>query len=264
VATERSARPTYDDAMAAVFVHGNPETPVIWEPLIAALDRDDTVTVQLPGFGCDAPQGWAATMDEYADWLVARLEEITADSGPVDLVGHDWGSHLGMRAISQRPELVTSWVCDSIGALHEDYVWHDLAQVWQTEGAGEEFFAGMLALSVQDRAAGLVAAGVPEPTAARIATVVDEEMVRCVLALYRSAAQPALARWGAEIGPAGTRPGLCIRATDDPYSGGSNLGPLVAKRLGARLAVLEGQGHWWMLTAPSGAAAVLEAFWSSR
>jgi len=37
--------------MAVVLLHGNPETPVIWEPLIAELDRADVITPQLPGFG---------------------------------------------------------------------------------------------------------------------------------------------------------------------------------------------------------------------
>ena len=47
--------------MAIVLLHGNPETPVIWEPLVAELGRDDVYTPQLPGFGCPVPKGFGAT-----------------------------------------------------------------------------------------------------------------------------------------------------------------------------------------------------------
>ena len=43
-----------------VFVHGNPETAAIWDPLIAALGRDDVVALSPPGFGAPTPDGWAA------------------------------------------------------------------------------------------------------------------------------------------------------------------------------------------------------------
>ncbi|MGE0141059.1 MAG: alpha/beta fold hydrolase, partial [Ilumatobacteraceae bacterium] len=78
--------------MAAVFLHGNPETPAVWDPLVAELSRTDPSRVmvcpQLPGFGCATPAGFGATKEEYADWFTAELESIAASSGPVDLVGH--------------------------------------------------------------------------------------------------------------------------------------------------------------------------------
>ena len=51
--TTRTAKRVWQDrVMAAVFLHGNPETPIIWEPLLAELDRTDVICPQLPGFGC--------------------------------------------------------------------------------------------------------------------------------------------------------------------------------------------------------------------
>ena len=47
--------------MPAVLLHGNPETPVIWEPLVSHLSRTDVITPQLPGFGCPTPDGFGAT-----------------------------------------------------------------------------------------------------------------------------------------------------------------------------------------------------------
>jgi pimeloyl-ACP methyl ester carboxylesterase len=55
-------------------------------------DRD-TVALQLPGFGCDAPAGFSGTRYAYRDWVIAELEAL---DGPVDLVGHDQGSVIGL------------------------------------------------------------------------------------------------------------------------------------------------------------------------
>ena len=85
--------------MSVVFVHGNPETASIWDPLIAELGRDDVVTLSPPGFGAPVPEGFGATADEYRDWLIGELEGI---GGPIDLVGHDWGGGHVQR-VARRP-----------------------------------------------------------------------------------------------------------------------------------------------------------------
>ena len=126
--------------MPAVFVHGVPETPVLWDPLRSHLQRDDVVALQLPGFGCARPEGFGATKEEYVAWLVGELEGLQAQ-GPIDLVGHDWGGGLTVRLVSIRSDLVQSWVTDAAGLGDLDFEWHDFAKIWQTPGAGEEFFA---------------------------------------------------------------------------------------------------------------------------
>jgi len=247
--------------MSAVFVHGNPETPIIWEPLLGELGRSDVHTPQLPGFGCPTAGGFGATKEEYTAWLTGEVERIAADSGPVDLVGHDWGGLLSMGVVAARPDLMRSWVSDVLGVFHEDYVWHDFAQIWQTPGAGEEFFEQSAASPIDDRVALFESLGIPSAIGRRLVEAGDEEMARCVLALYRSAAQPAMAEWGATLGPASTRPGLAIVAPNDPFVRGMDLAPTVAGRLGASVHEMTGQGHWWMLGDPAGGAAALRRFW---
>ena len=250
---------------AIVLVHGNPETPIIWEPLVAELARlvpDRPVFCpHLPGFGCASPAGFGATKEEYAAWLTAEVEAIVAQHGPVDLVGHDWGGGLAMRVIATRPDLIRSWACDVLGLFHPDYVWHDFAQIWQTPGAGEEYFEQSLATPAADRVATYEMIGIPRPIGERLVVAGDAEMGRCVLALYRSAAQPAMVAWGRELDGAATRPGLAIIAPNDPFVRGHDLGTAVARSLGARIVELEGQGHWWMLGDPAGGAAALVSFW---
>ena len=138
--------------MSVVLVHGNPETSAVWEPLRAALGRDDVVCLSPPGFGAPAPDGWGATVEDYRDWLIAELEAI---GSPVDLVGHDWGGGHVVAVGDDVPGLLRSWCTDIIGVFDPEYVWHDLAQLWQTPGVGEDAVAAWAAASVEERAARL-------------------------------------------------------------------------------------------------------------
>lgn len=249
--------------MTAVLLHGNPETPVIWQPLLEHLQRTDVVCPQLPGFGIPAPEGFGATKEEYADWIGDELEHLVAQSGPVDLVGHDWGGGFAMMVVATRPELVRSWACDVLGLFHPDYVWHDFAQIWRTPGAGEEFFEQSLASPVEDRVALYESVGIPRATGEQIVAAFDEETARCVLALYRSADESELAAIGQRLGPAADRPGLAVIAPDDPFVRDVDYARQIAERLGARVHELAGQGHWWMLGDPAGGARMLDEFWAS-
>jgi pimeloyl-ACP methyl ester carboxylesterase len=79
--------------MAAVFVHGLPETSRIWHSLRRLLGRD-SVALALPGFATPRPAGFTATKDAYAEWLADALSRIEQ---PIDLVGHDVGALISLR-----------------------------------------------------------------------------------------------------------------------------------------------------------------------
>jgi pimeloyl-ACP methyl ester carboxylesterase len=96
-----------------------------------------------------------------------------------------------------------------------------------------------------------------------VAGAADEAMGRCILSLYRSAAQPAMARLGEQLGAASARPGLVLIPTDDSYTGGEQRARWAAEKASAKVAVLPGQGHWWMLQDPQPGAQALRAFWSA-
>lgn len=246
--------------MTVVFVHGNPETAAIWGPLVAALGRDDVVLLSPPGFGAPLPEGFGATFLEYRDWLEAELEKI---DGPIDLVGHDWGGGHVVNAVMHRPELVRSWASDVVGLFDPDYVWHDMAQVWQTPGAGEELLENMMGGGLSARTELMTSLGIPTDIAGAIAEHQNGDMAKAILALYRSATQPAMAEAGHALGSAAERPGLSLLATEDPYIGASDTRYRAAERAGARTEVLEGLGHWWMVEDPDRGAAALTAFWAS-
>lgn len=245
--------------MSIVLVHGNPETDAIWGPLIDALGRDDVVRLSPPGFGAPLPEDFPATYVAYRDWLEGELERI---GGVIDLVGHDWGGGHVVNVVMHRPELVRSWASDAVGLFDLDYVWHDMAQIWQTPGDGEQLVDTMLGGTVEDRAAQMGALGIPADIAAAIAREQDAAMGRAILTLYRSAGQPAIAEAGRALENAAARPGLSLLATEDPYIGGEETRRRAAERAGARTAVLDGLGHWWMVQDPARGAAALTEFWN--
>ena len=249
--------------MPKVFVHGNPETRAIWTALFEALrvrGVDDVEAVSPPGFGAAVPDGFEPTRIGYRDWLIRELERL---GGDVDLVGHDWGAGHLYGVLAERPELLRSWAADCAGLVHRDYVWHDAALAWQTPDVGEQAVAGMLGMPVEQRVATLASLGIREEAAREIAAEQDDEMARCILALYRSAKQPAMAELGERLRSTRQRPGLVLIASEDPYTGTPEMCASVAADLGARTVTLEGRGHWWMFDGCEDAADALVAHWKS-
>jgi pimeloyl-ACP methyl ester carboxylesterase len=246
--------------VTVVLVHGNPETDAVWDRLVDALGRTDVVRLSPPGFGAPLPSGFSATFLAYRDWLVGELESIEQ---PVDLVGHDWGGGHVVNAVMQRPDLVRSWASDVIGLFDRDYVWHDMAQGFQTPGTGEQLVAMMQDGTVEERAQQLVAFGIPADVANSFAAAQGPEMGQAILALYRSARQPAMADSGRALENAAARPGLSLSATEDPFVGSDEMRRRAADRAGARTAVLDGLGHWWMVQDPAAGAEALTRFWGS-
>ncbi len=250
--------------MTVALVHGNPETADVWGPLVDHLVDREVVLLSPPGFGAPVPAGFTATMDGYRDWLIDELEELRAGSGEaVDLVGHDWGGGHVVNVAMARPDLLRSWASDILGVFDEDYLWHDLARAWQTPEIGEAAVAQMVGAPVAEAAERLSSRGMAAGVAEKVAAGMDAAMGECILTLYRSAAQPAVARRGADLDKAAVRPGLSVLATEDDMVGTDPQRRRAAERAGARTVVLDGLGHWWMTQDPARGADALTRFWDS-
>lgn len=250
--------------MTVVLVHGVPENAAVWDLLVdelTALGESDVRRLSPPGFGAPVPDGFAATMDGYREWLTAELESV---DGPVDLVGHDWGGGHVLNVVMARPDLVRTWVSDVPGVFDAEYVWHDLAQAWQTPEVGEAAVADFTSMTDADRVDFLVGSGMSADIASRVSPGIDEAMGRSILTLYRSAAQPAAATAGANLEAAAARPGLALLPTEDHFVGTDEQRRRAAVRAGARVEVLDGLGHWWMTQDPAVAARVLVDFWTAN
>jgi pimeloyl-ACP methyl ester carboxylesterase len=239
--------------MPAVFVHGVPDTPEVWDGVVCRLGRKDVVRLALPGFACPLPLGFGATKEEYVDWMLGQLATLT---GPIDLVGHDWGGLLVTRVVSVRPTVARSW---AVGAapLDREYVWHQAARAWQTPGMGEKVMAGLTAETLQ---AALVAAGVPAADAARAGGKLDPTMKQCILNLYRSAVNVG-AEWEDDLRRV-SAPGLVLWGEKDPYAS-VDFGARLAEKTRARFVQFSECSHWWQLERPAEVAAELERHWSA-
>ena len=234
--------------MPAVLVHGVPETPACWDPVVARLTRRDVVCPRLPGFGGPIPDGFGCTKEEYVDWLTG---ELTAVGEPVDLVGHDWGSIFAQRIATTRPDLLRSWVLAD-GAVSEVFRFHELATQWQTPGVGEQVMELMTPEAV---AAALADGGHPDPVGA--AGRADETMKQAILSLYRSAVDIA-AEWTPPPGVV-TPPALVLWGARDAFDP-PLFGRVAAAAVGAPFMELDA-GHWSVTERPDETTAALEEFW---
>jgi pimeloyl-ACP methyl ester carboxylesterase len=242
--------------MPIVFVHGVPDTAAEWDPLAAALEargvaETDLLRLALPGFGTPVPDGFACTKDEYAAWIVEQLEAI---GSPVDLVGHDWGALFVEYVGSSRPELVRSWAAFD-AALAADFVWHDLAQMWQTPEVGEQIMEAMVGDAL---VAGLRDGGHPDAEGA--ARFVDDRMKAAILALYRSAIDVG-PEWHPTVA-GNTRPAMLGWGELDPYATAERA-QTVAEQAHAEFFLIAGAGHWAPIERPDECAAALTRFWGS-
>ena len=200
----------------------------------------------------DAPAGFRFTKEDYLDWLIAEVEKA---GPPVDIAGHDWGALLVERLVSVRPDLVRSWAAGG-GGIDENYVWHPIAQMWQTPGVGENVMQSMTAEAVVPT---FVNDGMPEAIAKEIAQRIDDRMKAAVLPLYRSAVNVGK-EWGPDI-DAISRPGLLIWGEKDQYMQ-TEFAKRMAERTSAKLVMLPG-GHWWPAQFPRETAEALESFWGT-
>ncbi|MHA6630392.1 alpha/beta fold hydrolase [Pseudonocardia sichuanensis] len=249
--------------MTVVLVHGNPESAAIWTALVDELAKagvTDTVRLSPPGFGAPLPDHFAADVTGYRDWLIAELELL---GRPVHLVGHDWGGAHVLNVAMVRPDLLHSWASDAIGLYDPGYVWHDLAQRWQTDGTGEADVANLVGAPLERKTQQMISLGFDRPTAEHIAHAQNADMGRALLGLYRSARQPAMADLGRALPDAAARPGLALVASEDHYVGSVALRRRSAARARARVELLEGCGHWWMAEDPARGADALTRFWAS-
>ncbi|KCZ52434.1 alpha/beta fold hydrolase [Hyphomonas pacifica] len=240
-----------------IFVHGVPDTPHLWQPLIKALGltEADYKAPALPGFGCPRPDGFSATKDAYADWLVSQME--SADE-PVDIVGHDWGALLTLRAASLRPDLVRSW-CVTNAVIDPDYSGHTMARRWATPLVGEMVMLGMR--NKQRLLPALMQGGMPADLAKQEVPLIDKTMRQCILSLYRSAVGLRFkGEWVEDLKNLPSQ-GQLFWGETDPYVDLS-VAERFSKTHNVPLHIEKGAGHWACAERAEQFAGLLKEHWA--
>ncbi|WP_194955131.1 alpha/beta fold hydrolase [Sphingopyxis solisilvae] len=246
---------------AKLFLHGVPDSPAIWGPVLTALSLGDAPVAvpALPGFTGPLPAGFPATKEAYADWAVGQAADLFAAHGPIDIIGHDWGALIAQRVAMLHPDLVRSWAISN-AVIDPDYRGHRVARIWNTPVLGELF----MALSKPAKLAeGLAAQGMPTAIAAEEAEQWrNKDKRRAILKLYRSAKGLSFEHdWARDIDKLPTQ-GALIWGADDPYVQLS-VAQRFAANTGIPLTVIDGAGHWAIAERPAEVAAALHRFWSA-
>ena len=224
------------------------------------LVAENTLVPNLPGFSEKAPQSFNATKDEYASWLIGQIEHQVEKTGPVDLVGHDWGALLTLRVASLRPDLVSSWVVSN-AVIDDQYVGHRTARAWNTPILGE-IVMGLISMTGLEKS--LTEQGVP-------AEIAHEENMqwkkgfagKSILRLYRSANGLRFSGpWVNDLVRLPSR-GLLIWGENDPYVDLS-----VGERFSANhqtpIEIIHNAGHWAIAERPKEVADALKTFWAQK
>ena len=240
-----------------LFLHGVPDTPSMWDPVISELGlaTDAYRAPAMPGFVAPAPADFGSTKEAYVDWYIDEIAKAHAEAGPVDLVGHDWGAIITIRVASLRPDLVNSW-CVANALPHPEYKWHRMARMWQTPILGELVMAstrkGQLCKALH-------AAGIPADLASIEASHWSPHMRKAILNLYRSA-KTAGSEWWDETKNLPER-GLVFWGEDDPY-----VPTWVAEKFcaetGTRLEKQTETGHWSIIERADVLAGLLKEHWA--
>ncbi|MEL6858283.1 MAG: alpha/beta hydrolase [Pseudomonadota bacterium] len=241
-----------------LFLHGVPDTPSMWDPLLSelGLEKDAYRAPAMPGFVTPAARDFGSTKEDYVDWYIAEMETAYAQSGPVDLVGHDWGAIITIRAASLKPELVRTW-CAANALPHPDYKWHSMARMWQTPIVGELVTA---ITRKEQLCKALHAQGLPADLASKEASHWSPHMKKAILRLYRSA-KTAGSDWWPETANLPKR-GLVFWGVDDPYVP-VEIADKFCAATGAGLLKQEKTGHWSIIERADVLANTLQTFWTS-
>ncbi|MCA8890513.1 MAG: alpha/beta hydrolase [Hyphomonas sp.] len=240
-----------------VFIHGVPDTPHLWKPLVAALglQPSDYFTPALPGFGAPLPRGFACTKDAYADYLIGEIEKL---GQKIDLVGHDWGALLSLRIASLRPDLIRTW-CVTNAVIDPDYRGHQTARMWATPLLGEFVMLNMRNKPRMEAA--LIQGGMPAGLAKEEVPLIDKTMRQSILKLYRSAVGLRFSGdWVSDLANLPT-PGQLFWGETDPYVDLS-VAERFSKNHNVPLHIENGAGHWACVERADAFAAVLEALWA--
>lgn len=240
--------------MPALFLHGVPATSRLWQPILSRIDRDDEVLApDLPGFTADPPEGWVPVKESYVNWAIGLLEDLHERGGPVDLVAHDWGCLIALRAASLRPELLRTL---AVGNAPIDPHWplHNLWTEYMKPGLGERISDALAANNLMKPA--LMKMGFPEDDADHNAFVQPGNAHR-IMNLYRSAVHIGL-EWADDLA-------RIVIPTEFIWG---ELDMVVPRETGRRMAARIGAGfnlihadHFWPYQAPDEAVAILKQLW---
>ncbi len=248
-----------DGQQVALLVHGYPESSFMWRHALDALAAAGwrAIAPDLPGFG-DSEPGASGSWESHVEALERFVREL--ELPPVALVTHDWGVMIGLRWACDHPGAARALVI-SDGGFFADRVWHEMANVMRTPGAGEELMAyytrELLGQALHGLSPGIDDQAVDEYWKG----FADEQRRTGHLELYRSGDFDKLTAYEGALTRLGL-PALIMWGAQDRFSS-----PKLAQRFhqelpGSELLVFDRAGHFVWEDEPQATADALVEFLS--
>ena len=238
---------------AIVFVHGHPFNRSMWRPQLEALGTEFRVIApDLPGYGDSPVLREKVTMREFADAIVALLDQLEVDRAVV--VGLSMGGLVGMELGLGYPERLHGLVLAATTAA-------PLAagEAETRRAAADELEAnGMLttALEMTGRLFGPAARRDPAIVGALFETMISANPAGAAAALRGRAERPDYS----SLLPSLTVPALVIAGDQDSYAPQAVIDQLVGSLPEPKLVLLAGVGHLPNLEEPGLFNSALRAF----
>lgn len=225
----------------ALFLHGVPDTSILWTDVIKDLtDICTCYAPDLPGFGNSGiSPDFKFDLESYGCYVNELLDRLEIDE-PVLLVLHDWGGIFGLSFASQFPERVAGIVAAGVPFTHL-YRWHPYGRIWRTPILGELSMAILnQPLFRLEVARGSVA--LSDETIERMYFSTNVSKTRStILKLYRSASPHLFTALQARLREAiDSNLVDLVWGDEDPYVP-SQYGRQIPHK---RMEILEGCGHW--------------------
>lgn len=237
-----------------VFLHGNPDTHKVWEPVVERLaEAHHCVAPDLPGFGASkAPEDFDCSLANQGAWVAAVLDAL--ELGRVHLVVHDVGASYGLAFACEHADRLRSLTIFNSN-FFPDYKWHFWARVWRTRVLGE------LAMAIANRPLFVreLKRGSPGMTteyARQAYAEYGRDTRRMVLRWYRAMDPEVLEGWDEKLLAATAEtPKQVLWGDRDPF-----IPSATADRFGAAsVRHFEDCGHWVMIEDPDASAVSIAA-----
>jgi len=246
--TEVFTRRVEGEGPPAVFAHGNPGNSDDWLPFMERM-QGPAFSFDFPGWGRSGRPRHGNTMHGLARFFDRLLAAAEIESH--SLVVHDWGA-VALLAAQRQPQRLERLVVINTVPLLPGYHWHFVARVWRRRGLGwtarpprpRFVLERSLRLAKGDRGP------MPRELVDSIYDHWDRGTARAILALYRSAPEPALAAAGTGLGRLSC-PALVVWGGRDPYIGRRFGSQHAAALPDAELVELPAAGHWPWIDDPA-------------
>jgi haloalkane dehalogenase len=229
----------------------------MWRAVLGAVADSGrrAIALDLPGFG-DSPPDPPSTWEGHVEALETFRGDLELER--VALVVHDWGGLIGLRWACDHPQAVAALVISGSG-FFPDGKWHGMARSLRTPGEGEQLVAAINREGFAQML-GSLSAGLDAAAAAEYWKAFDRpEGRQGILDLYRSGDFGKLEAYDGGLAALGV-PTLLLWGANDAFAPVAGAHRLKREIPDAKLAVLEGCGHFLYSDEPERAAAEVAEF----